>query len=108
MKKLVRRSCADADVLAALDYYIEHAPEYAVAFIDDLESAYQHIQNYPASGSIRYAVELEIPELRAWKCHTYPYVIFYSETADSIDVWRVLHETRDIPASLGWEDSAEK
>lgn len=102
MKKLVRRSRADADILAALEYYVEQAPEYASAFIDDLETAYQHIQRHPASGSPRYAVDLDIPGLRAWKCHQYPYVIFYAEKDDCIELWRVLHEVRDIPASLGW------
>lgn len=40
MKKLIRRSVADSDILSALDYYLENAPEYALAFIDDLEQAY--------------------------------------------------------------------
>jgi toxin ParE1/3/4 len=90
MKKLVRRSRADADVLAALDYYITNAPEYVFGFIDDLELAYQHIQQFPASGSPRYAHELDLPELRAWKCHKFPYVVFYAENAKCIEVWRVL------------------
>ena len=102
MKRLFRRALADADVLSALEYYAEYAPEYVYAFIDDLEAAYQHIQRYPGSGSPRYAVELDMPGLRAWKCLQYPYVIFYMEADDSIEVWRVLHETRDIPPSLGW------
>ena len=53
MKKIVRRSIADADVLSALDYYIETAPDYALSFIDDLERAYEHIQSFPDSGSTR-------------------------------------------------------
>jgi len=28
----------------------------------------------------------------------YPYLVFYVEHADHIDVWRVLHGQRDIPA----------
>lgn len=106
MKRLVRRARADADVVAALDYYIAHASECAVPFIDDLESAYQHIRKYPASGSPRYAIELNIANIRAWKCRQYPYVIFYAESADCIDIWRVLHETRDIPTSFTWTDDA--
>jgi toxin ParE1/3/4 len=99
-KKLVRRAIADADVLTALDYYFTNAPEYALDFIDDLERAYQHIEQYPASGSPRYVIELELAELRAWKCHKYPYVIFYAERAEQIEVWRVLHEKQDLPESL--------
>jgi toxin ParE1/3/4 len=50
MKKLIRRALADADILIALEYYIANAPEYALAFIDDVVEAYQHIQQFPASG----------------------------------------------------------
>ena len=102
MKPLFRRSLADADVLSALEYYAENAPESVHALIDDLEAAYQHIQRYPGSGSPRDAVKLEMPGLRAWKCHQYPSVFFYMEADDSVEIWRVLHETRDIPPSLGW------
>jgi toxin ParE1/3/4 len=27
----------------------------------------------------------------------YPYLVFYVESDDHIDVWRVLHASRDIP-----------
>lgn len=102
-KRLVRRAVADADVLAALDYYFTNAPEYVSDFINDLERAYQHIQRFPATGSPRYAIELELQALRAWKCRKYPYVIFYAEMAEEIEVWRVLHERQDLPESLTWE-----
>jgi toxin ParE1/3/4 len=28
----------------------------------------------------------------------FPYLVFYLERADCIDVWRVLHAQRDIPS----------
>ena len=103
MKKLVIRALADADILSALDYYIANAPEYALAFIDDVEEAYQHIKQFPASGSSRYAYELSLPELRVWGCSKYPYLIFYVDCPAQIEVWRVLHSSRDIPARLQQE-----
>ena len=30
----------------------------------------------------------------------YPHCVFYLERSDHIDVWRVLHGQRDIPASM--------
>jgi hypothetical protein len=30
----------------------------------------------------------------------YPYLVFYVERSDHIDIWRVLHGQRDIPAWL--------
>jgi toxin ParE1/3/4 len=100
MKRLVRRSAADADVLSALEYLIENAPEYALSFIDDLDKAYQHLQNFPESGSTRYAFELDLPALRVWKCNQFPYLIFYVNHPQQIEVWRVLHSKQDIPPSL--------
>ncbi len=103
MKKLVRRALADVDVIAALDYYIANAPEYVLAFIDGIEEAYQYIQQFPASGSLRYAYELSLPELRVWGCSKYPYLIFYVDYPAQIEVWRVLHSHSDIPATLQQE-----
>ncbi len=99
----MRRALADRDVLAALNYYLMNAPEYAADFIDNLEQAYRHIRQYPASGSPRYAIELNLPDLRAWRCPKYPYIIFYADNAEQIEIWRVLHEQQDLPESLRWD-----
>ncbi len=100
MKKLVKRALADEDIFDALNYYIANVPEYSLALIDDIELAFQHIQQFPASGSLRYAHELNLPELREWACPKFPYLVFYMEYVNQIEVWRVLHQQRNIPASL--------
>ena len=41
--------------------------------------------------------ELNLPGLRFWPLTRYPHLVFYVERPDHIDVWRVLHGTRDIP-----------
>ena len=74
--------------------------EAALGFIDALEAAFAHVARAPASGSPRYAQELDLPGLRSWPLERYPYLIFYMERDDHIDVWRVLHGQRDIPASM--------
>lgn len=35
-----------------------------------------------------------------WRVRGYPYLIFYLERPDYLDVARVLHSARDIPARL--------
>ena len=50
------------------------------------------------TGSPRDAHELGLPGLRSWALKRYPYLVFYVERTDHVDVWRVLHEDRDIPA----------
>lgn len=96
-RTLVRRGRADADVAEAVDHYLGESVDAARGFVDALESAYDHIRRAPATGSPRYAHELNLPGLRFWSCKRYPYLVFYLERDDSIEVWRVLHHKRDIP-----------
>lgn len=101
MKPLVRREQADKDVLEAVEHYVqEAAPEVALAFVDAIAQAYRYIQRRAKTGSLRYAHELNLPGLRFWPCRRFPYLVFYMEHADRIDIWRVLHANRDIPVWL--------
>ncbi|WP_353506701.1 type II toxin-antitoxin system RelE/ParE family toxin [Variovorax sp. J31P179] len=67
-------------------------------FIDALERAYAHIGRHPGTGSSRYAQELNLPGVRFWPLTRHPYLVFHVERDDHIDVWRVLHGRRDVPA----------
>jgi len=98
-KPVVPREQAQQDVEDALAYYMaEDAEAAALGFIDALERAYAHIGRHPATGSPRYAHELNLPGLRSWSLTRYPYLVFYVERSDHVDVWRVLQGQRDIPA----------
>jgi len=98
-KPVVPREQAQQDVEEALAYYMaEDAEAAALGFIDALERAYAHIGRHPATGSPRYAHELNLPGLRSWSLTRYPYLVFYVERSDHVDVWRVLQGQRDIPA----------
>jgi len=98
-KAVIPREQAQRDVDEAIAYYLGQASEaVALGFVDALEKAYGHIGRHPAAGSPRYAHELNLPGLRARPLTSYPHVVFYVENSDHIDVWRVLHGERDIPA----------
>jgi toxin ParE1/3/4 len=98
-KPVVPRALANQDVDEALAYYLgEKAEAAALGFIDALAQAYAHIGRHPATGSPRYAHELNLPGLRTWQLSKYPHMVFYMEHPDHIDVWRVLHGQRDISA----------
>ena len=98
-KTVVPRKVASQDVDEAIDYDLsEDAATAALSFVDDLEKAYAHIGRQPASGSPRYAHELNLPGLRFWPLTRFPYLVFYFERDDCVDVWRVLQSQRDIPA----------
>jgi toxin ParE1/3/4 len=99
VKGVVPRELANRDVEEAIDHYLaEASAKVALGFVDELEKAYAHIARHPASGSPRYAHQLGLADLRFWPLGRYPYLIFYVERDEHIDVWRVLHEQRDIPA----------
>ena len=98
---VVPRTVADQDVDDAIDYYLgEDAIDAARNFVDELEKAYAHISRHAAAGSPRYAHELNLPGLRCWPVTRFPYLVFYFERDDVVDVWRVLHAQRDIPTSM--------
>jgi len=105
LKSIIPRAAAEWDIDAALAYYrAQNARRAAFGFIDALAQAYAHISQSPASGSPRYAHDLNIPGLRFWPLRRYPYLVFYVERDDHIDVWRLLHGQSDIPASMATEN----
>lgn len=100
-KPIIPRTRAEQDIDEAITHYLdEQAPRAASGFVDALEAAYRHIARHPASGSSRYAHELDLPDLRSWPLSRYPFLVFYVECPQHIDVWRVLHTRRDLPAWL--------
>jgi toxin ParE1/3/4 len=97
-KPVVPREIANRDVDAAIAHYLSEVDErVALGFVDALERAYRHIGRHPESGSARYGAELKLPTLRSWPLKRFPYIVFYVEGMETIDVWRVLHGARDIP-----------
>jgi len=100
-KPVVLRSQAERDLLEAVEYYLGEADEaVTLRFVDTVEKAFRHIARHPASGSPHYALELGLPGLRSWPVKRFPYLIFYVDRDDCIDVWRILHAQRDVPAWL--------
>lgn len=101
VKPVVPRRLAELDIEIAFEYYLtESGAGVAVAFTDSLEQAMLHVSRHPATGSPRYAHELGLAGLRHWPLKGFPYLIFYMELEGHIEVWRVLHGQRDIPAWL--------
>jgi toxin ParE1/3/4 len=98
---VVLRALAVRDVEQAVAWYEQAAGgDVREAFISALEAAVGHLARHPAAGSPRYAQALRIPALRLWVLNGFPYGLFYVELDETVDVWRVLHLERDVPASL--------
>jgi len=100
-RRVVRRERAERDIdEAAAHYRAEGGRDLELRFIDALEAAIRHVAAHPTAGSPRYATDLRTRELRFWPVKRFPYLIFYVARADRVEVWRVLHGARDIPAWL--------
>ena len=104
-KTVELKARAARDIEAAVDHYaVEAGEDVALGFISALNEAFGYLAGYPQSGTLRWSHELGIPELRSWSLQRFPYVVFYVDRPSALDVWRVLHARRDIPASLGPPD----
>ena len=102
---VIPRELAAQDAEHAIEYYLSEAgSKVALRFVDALEKAYRHIGRRPGVGSPRYAEELNLPGLRVWPLERFPYLVFFVACQTHIDVWRVLHATRDVPARLRGSD----
>jgi toxin ParE1/3/4 len=84
----------------------EAGAEVATDFIDKLEAALTKISKQPGIGSVRYGHEIQVEGLRSWQMDRFPYLIFYLETGNRIEILRVLHSHVDIPSWL--HDSDQK
>jgi toxin ParE1/3/4 len=100
-KAVIPRQQALDDTNEAIDFYLaEASADVALSFIEALEQAYAFIAETAAAGSPRWSHELNLPGLRSWPLKRFPWLVFYLENEDWIDVWRVIHAQRDIPAWL--------
>ena len=106
-KPVVLRERAQRDIDEAIEHYLTEAgPAVGLDFVDALEDTRRQIGERPASGSPRHAHELDIPGLRFRSVGRFPYLVFYVEREADIDVWRVLHGARDVPAWMRQPDEA--
>lgn len=100
-KPVILRPLAGRDIAKALKHYRrEGGAVLANAWVDAIEQGLMHVGMHPATGSTRYAAVLQLAGLKFWPLRKFPYLIFYIEREESVDVWRVLHGQRDIPAWL--------
>lgn len=97
-KPIRLRALAAADLEDAASYYRDHAgEETALGFIDEVQDAFGSISSGPGIGSLRYSYDLDIPGLRTFPIKRFDHALFYVDTDDVVDVWRILHTRRHIP-----------
>lgn len=101
-KPVIPRGMARRDMREATIHYARTAGEaVAAGFVAALRSTLAAIADQPGAGSPRFGLMLHRPGLRSWPLARYPYLVFYMEFEDRIEVLRVLHGRRDIPSLFG-------
>ena len=100
-KPIILRAVAMRDIDNAIAFLLEQGAEVATqTFVAELELASRVISENPGMGSPRHGHELNLPGLRSWPLTSQPYLVFYVDRDDHLDVWRVLHMHQDIPAAM--------
>lgn len=100
MKPVALRPLAEHDIDEAVDYLFNENPRAALRLLDAIREACDAISRNPGIGSLRFSDVLPAKGLRFWAVKDFPYLVFYFERHDRIDVVRVLHAKRDIPTLL--------
>lgn len=48
-----------------------------------------------------------MPGIRSWPVRSFPYVIFYMTARGQVDIWRLLHRQRELPAGMDEGENGE-
>ncbi len=96
MKQILQSLEARKDIEEIVRYYSKQNLRVTTQFINEYKIAVSKIEKMPAIGSLRFADELDILNVRAYSLSNFPYLVFYFEQHDHIDLVRVLHTHRDI------------
>ncbi len=89
------------DLVAAATFYARvGGRRLAQRFVRAVDAARRRIVANAELGSARYAEELRMPGLRTMPVDGFPYLVFYRAVDRRIEVLRVLHLRRDIPAEF--------
>lgn len=87
-----------SDLGDARDHLLETAgPLVALRFLDSIEAAGEFLAEFPKSGA---PWEFVGRGIRRWNVAGFPYGLFYRNEADRVLILRILHSSRDIPATL--------
>ena len=86
---LIIRKEAEEDIKSAYEWYEEQRINLGIAFVDEIESKLQEIEEHPDSymeimGNVRRAL-----------CHKFPYSIYFIHKNKDIVVIAVLHQRRN-------------
>jgi plasmid stabilization system protein ParE len=97
--RTVSSAAAREDVRAQFRYYAldQGVPDVGFDFLDAVEAAIVRIGAMPAIGAPQYFDTPALAGVRAWPVPGFEDIrVYYVETADALQIIRVLHDKRDV------------
>ena len=103
MPSLIVSPLAEEDLEEIWSFVAERDVEAADRLIDEITGRFDHLLAYPEAGRARHELLVNLRSLPVKK-----YVIFYQPTDDGVEIFRVLHGSRDVQGEFdSLIDSAE-
>ncbi|MDR3424598.1 MAG: type II toxin-antitoxin system RelE/ParE family toxin [Alphaproteobacteria bacterium] len=105
MKPVRIRPRADREIDALADYLARSNVSVALRFLGSVQEVFDLIGKQPGIGSLRYAHLPMLEGLRVCSVSGFEkHLVFFIERHSYIDVIRVLHSARDLPAALAEDE----
>lgn len=103
MPTLIVSPLAEEDLEEIWSFIAERDVEAADRLIDEITNRFDHLLAYPEAGRARHELLVNLRSLPVKR-----YVIFYQPTDDGVEIFRVLHGSRDVQGEFdSLIDSAE-
>jgi toxin ParE1/3/4 len=91
MPTLIVSPLAEEDLEEIWSFVAERDVEAADRLIDEITGRFDHLLAYPEAGRARHELLVNLRSLPVKR-----YVIFYQPTDDGVEIFRVLHGSRDV------------
>ncbi|HVC92065.1 MAG TPA: type II toxin-antitoxin system RelE/ParE family toxin [Pirellulales bacterium] len=100
-KQVLKKPEVWNDLLSLADFISHDSLSAASRFLDAAETAFAFLAEHSEIGTLCQFKSAETRGLRQWRVAGYEkHLIFYRPIDDGIEVIRVIHAARDIPAIL--------
>jgi toxin ParE1/3/4 len=99
------RPSADADLAEIAEYIAKDNIEAAIRFLESARRSMEFLTHSPKAGAeYMWSTNRRLRGVRKWSIDGFrQYLIFYRITTESIEIIRVVHGARDLPAVLADE-----
>jgi toxin ParE1/3/4 len=95
MPALIISPQAEEDLEEIWSFVAERDAEAADRLIDEITGRFDHLLDYPEAGRARHDLLVNLRSLPVGR-----YIIFYQPADDGVEIFRVLHGSRDLQSEF--------